>query len=53
MRHSAAMFTLLAIICALLVIVPFVTRSGKDVCLGLAMIAGAFLALLAFVPPRR
>jgi hypothetical protein len=47
------MFTLLAIICGLLVVVPFMTRSGKEVCLGLAMIAGAFLALLTLVPPRR
>jgi len=47
------MFTLISVICRLLVVVPVVTRSDKHVYLGLAIIAGAFLALLTFVPPCR
>jgi len=36
----------------LLIASLFVTQPRRDICLGLALIAGAFVALLTFVVPR-
>ncbi len=52
-RQSLALFVLAATTCALLVVSLLVPQPGKDIWIGLALIAAAFVALLAFVLPRR
>jgi hypothetical protein len=48
-RQSLALFFLAVATCALLVVSLLVGQPGKDICIGLALIAAAFVALLAFV----